>query len=396
MSMPIGVGVVIDDQLDSDTDGIQNIVSQLENKGFPLVKYSQLPSETTIAQFGSVAFLLLDWNLINPPPAAVEQGVHLGETLKDIGVEENLSFIERFHNTCFAPIFIFTNEKTRPIKRQLKKRKLFFNNEKDFILLMSKADLKSTENNDTVVESVINMWIKKSPVIHIIDEWNRGLFRAQNKMFNDFYDGSHSWPTLLWKTFLDDGSDPRREMISMISKNLFARFDISLDEKIIEQGHAQQPTIEEATSFLEKVITIPHASLELRHGSGDIFHRRVASPQKGESFPYLLNISCDCDFARNPDSLVVFLPGKIVSGKKAVDSDGKIKRSLGKAYVYPISKGKFVCFDFSQHIIMKLSKLKLSKRVCRLTPPYLTDIRQRYAHWMQREGLPAMPKQTRS
>ena len=396
MSMPIGVGVVIDDQLNSETDGIRNIVSQLENKGFPLVKYSQLPSETTIAQFGSVAFLLLDWNLISPSTGELVQGIHIGETLKASGIEANLDFIERFHNMCFSPIFIFTNEKTGTIRRQLKKRKLFWGNEKDFILLMSKADLKASKENETVVESVVSSWIKKTPVIHIIDEWNRGLFCAQNKMFNDFYDGSHAWPTLLWKAFKDDGSDPRREMVSMVSKNLFSRFDICFDEKIIELEQATQPTIEEATSFLEKVITIPHASLELRHGSGDIFHRRVASPQKGESFPYLLNISCDCDFARNPDSLVVFLPGKIVSRKKAVDSEGKIKRSLSKAYVYPFSKGKFVCFDFSEHIIMKLSKLKLSNRVCRLTPPYLTDIRQRYAHWIQREGLPAMPKQTRS
>ena len=82
MTMPIGVGIVIDDKLDSGRDGIASIVRQLEQNGFPLVKYTQLPSQKTIAQLGSVAFLLLDWNLTQLSDTTQINGVYTGEARK--------------------------------------------------------------------------------------------------------------------------------------------------------------------------------------------------------------------------------------------------------------------------------------------------------------------------
>lgn len=399
MSMPIGVGVVVDDQLGSSTDGIGNIIGQLEMRGFPLVKYNQLPPDGTITQFGSVAFLLLDWNLTNPPESDMESGVQTGSTLQAGSTEDVLEFLEKFHRACFAPVFIFTNESTETIKETLKARKMFFDDERDYILLKSKTELLSSASQKDVVQSVAGEWVAKTPVFHLVDAWNRGVFKAQSEMLNDFYEGSHKWPRLLWKTFKEDGADPQSELISLVSKNLFSRLNILLDEATMESASASNDEVGEAMSFIAKAIAIPSRSLEQRHGSGDVFIRE-SQPEEGNraeaNDQYLLNISCDCDFARNPNARVLFLVGRVVPINKATDSNGTLKRSLSKAYVYPFEGNKCVCFEFAHHVVVELSKLDISKRVCRIAPPYLTDIRQRYGHWIQREGLPAMPKISRN
>ena len=73
-----GIGMVIDDQVFNmeSSDKIIRIVENIESKGFPLVKYNEIPnvSGANIAKF---SFVLLDWELVsvsdedgNPIPLA--------------------------------------------------------------------------------------------------------------------------------------------------------------------------------------------------------------------------------------------------------------------------------------------------------------------------------------
>jgi len=63
-----------------------------------------------------------------------------------------------------------------------------------------------------------------------------------------------------------------------------------------------------------------------------------------------------------------------------------------QSIVFNIIDGKTYNFKFKDLTINKWSAIK-DKRVGRLLPPYITRIQQRYALYLQRQGLPRTPKQ---
>lgn len=390
--MPIGVGVVIDDQLTSERDGIGNIVQQLKKANIPIVTYSKRPPESVFAQFGTIAFLLLDWDLSPISVEAKQEGVQtFDSSLCAADINAQLLFIQQFHEHYPAPVFIFSNTDIDDIRKVLDSSRLFKNSGSDFIFLQSKSELKDSIDNQGVVIQAIENWIKSSPVIHLITQWNRSISEAQGKMFSDFSEGSFQWPQVLWKAYKKDGGDPNAELVAMMGKNLFSRIECNFSPAIMEQATSSESTRNELMAFLEKAISIPDSSLEKRHGSGDIFCRGTALGINVQEYPYLLNISCNCDFARNTNFRALFLGGKVISADKVFQGNGALIQPLSRAYVIPIAGNQCLCFEFSQHEIILLSKMNLSGRICRVTAPYLTDIRQRYAHWIQREGLPVYP-----
>ena len=395
MSMPIGVGIVIDDELNSEKDGIPGIVRQLEKKHFPLVKYSQIPPDETIAQFGSVAFLLLDWDLIGPAISDREEGVQVGASLLNSDVEENLSFIEKFHRFCFAPVFIFTNEPIGPIRDALVGRKLLNNDKTDYILLRSKIDLKSedldsTEAPQLPVVDAVSSWFEMTPVIKMIAEWNRGLFSAQAKMFNDFYSGSHSWPEVMAASFKSDDTNPTEEMRQVLLRNLAGRLN-GLDFAFLATEHSTEQSFphDAIISVLEKMTVIPDDCLPSnQYGCGDIF-----VSNDGETL-YKINIRCDCDYIHSKDPELFVLNGREVSGNdlaKIFNPEQGFAREINTAYLFPINGGKCIRIQFKDFKRMKLDSVKTATRIGRLQPPYITDIRQRHAQWIQREGFATIP-----
>lgn len=390
MTMPIGVGIVIDDKLDSGRDGIASIVRQLEQNGFPLVKYTQLPSEKTIAQLGAVAFLLLDWNLTQLSDTDQINGVYTGESRQVSGIDEILDFIEKFHRACFAPIFIFTNEKTEDIKEKLKDRKLFFNNTKDFILIRSKRLLRTSSGKSNLVVKTVSSWLDKTPLFKMIAEWNGKLFNAQAKMFNDFYLGSHAWPEVVADSFMADNPNPTEEMRQVLLRNLAGRMN-NLDFSFLANANLPRKRYphEAIISVLEKMTIIPDDCLSAQYGCGDLF---VSQDQ--EETLYKLNIRCDCDFIHSGKPELIMLNGREVTGSTisgAFDSEQGFKRDMNSAYLFPIDGGKCIRIQFKDFKKVKVTDLKKFKRLGRVQAPYITDIRQRHAQWLQREGFAKIP-----
>lgn len=388
--MPIGVGIVIDDKLDSGRDGIASIVRQLEQNGFPLVKYTQLPSQKTIAQLGSVAFLLLDWNLTQLSDTAQINGVYTGEARKVSGIDEILDFIEQFHRECFAPVFIFTNEKTKDIKTKLKAKKLFFNNAKDFILIRSKRTLRSSSEESNLVVKTVSSWLDKTPFFRMIAEWNGKLFNAQAKMFNDFYSGSHAWPEVMATSFMKDDANPTEEMRQVLLRNLAGRMD-NLDFSFLANPDLPRKRYphEAIISVLEKLTIIPDDCLAEQYGCGDLFVF-----QDPKETLYKLNIRCDCDFIHSEKPELIMLNGREVAGatiKSVFDPEQGFKRDMNSAYLFPIDGGKCIKIQFKDFKKVKVADLKGARRIGRVQAPYITDIRQRHAQWLQREGFAKIP-----
>lgn len=93
----------------------------------------------------------------------------------------------------------------------------------------------------------------------------------------------------------------------------------------------------------------------------------------------------------------------LLAGSKL--SEGKSKRSFNKRYghfketdtnaiIFPVHDGKTIDFRFKD-IEIKPWKEFRDKRIGRLLPPhiYICRIQQRYALYMQRTGLPRVPKE---
>lgn len=446
MSMPIGVGIVIDDQIwqpqggnktssanqnqqvqadnkgssngticrkqngndgtstnignrnpSNAEDAINDIIRQLEENHIPLVKYTDIPSLDVIKQFGQVSFLLLDWKLLsvglsNEDQPDTPNPIVSPDTLQQVSLEDKLSFLREFHRVCFAPVLLFTHEDIdNDIIPKLKEHHLYQGDGTDFILIKRKSELTSENNERDIVVKTVANWVQSTPVTHLVSEWNRSVISAQSRMFADFFSGSHEWPKHLWQAYKADGANPDAELTSMIAKNMFARINCQFDEATMAAPIVTTSATNDVTAFLELAISIPNRSLNPEHGGGDVFFIQATPEGNARDYPYLLNISCDCDFVRNDQFKALFIGGKVIHSSKVLESNGSLKRPLSKAYILPIHGGKCICFEFGQHEILQPCKLALENRICRLTAPYLTDIRQRYANWIHREGLPVYP-----
>ena len=128
-----GIGMVVDDQVynQDSSDKIIRIVENLESKGFPLVKYADVPN-VSLVNIAKFSFVLLDWELVsisdeegNPIPHASE--------LEKSARASLLQFIKRILKDCYLPIFIFSNSGVEDIKKELQDNKIDVDNIPIFI-----------------------------------------------------------------------------------------------------------------------------------------------------------------------------------------------------------------------------------------------------------------------
>ena len=383
-----GIAVVIDDEINDPKANIGNIVKQIESAGIPILKYTKLPSERVIRHFHNLSFLLLDWRLIKEGVTndEIAEGVTIPDTLQKDDAAENIEFIKKLNEKCFCPIFIFTNEDTSVIKNKLLTENIVKDNRSSNIFIQRKVDIKGR----TKVFQVIKKWIEKNPSIYVLKEWENEYQSSKNKLFLELQNISPIWPKIVWKNYLKDGVNPSTELGELISRNLYTRMTpFGFSEYILKKQGAKIPA-EEVQAMLEGERYITKLSPE-HIGSGDIF--KISSN-------YYINIRANCDLiagrsTTNKDDIELYLlKGSKISlkkGKKVFNKKyGLFQEIDTQAIIFPIDKGKIIDFRFKKLEIKQWRELK-DKRIGRLLPPYINRIQQRYALYMQRQGLPRIP-----
>ncbi|MCB0745046.1 MAG: hypothetical protein KDC67_14150, partial [Ignavibacteriae bacterium] len=253
-----GFAIAIDENIFENESGdlILDIVKQIENKGIPLVKYNELPTnENFIKNINSVSFVVLDWEL-NPLSKGAhdesQEGLQLGDSVKDSSFDDNIRFIEQIKENCFAPIFILTAVDTSTvIEKLLESDKDLYNTEdesKNFILIRQKSSV--TGQND-LFESVTE-WIKSNPSIYTLKKWDFNFYKSKNKTFLDLFRSSKSWPSIMWRAFKDDSVDESSSIDDLIYRNIKGRSEVlKLDNNLIEIAE-EDFTIEQ--SEIRKII----------------------------------------------------------------------------------------------------------------------------------------------
>jgi len=373
-----GIGVVIDETIfakDETPNGIKKIVNSLKNKNVPMLMYDELPDDL-IPQLHSISFLILDWNLsgVRPIPEAT--------------INDNIVFLKKMHEVCYAPIFIFSDEDPNDIEAALDTNG--FDREKEPIFIRKKNAVDTAEKLFQEIEN----WVKKRPPVYVLKEWERVTRDAKKKMLWALVEAHPSWPKILMDTIKKDGGDQQIELIEMLQNNLNYRVVYpNLDTNLIKQQKTDGITKEVLRKILECERFIPTESLPKHPFAGDVY---IINGK------YHLNIRPDCDIIRDADKYnkdMYLLEGEIVDETKInAEVDDCITFDSGEfieknnCCFIAFIKGKIMQFNLRELNISHWNDIK-DKRIGRLLPPYITRVQQKYAHYIQRQGLPSIPKQ---
>jgi hypothetical protein len=390
-----GIGVVIDDHVrtqDPEKDGIVDILKQIHEADIPCVLYEKLPSPETCKHLTNVAFILLDWELWKKPVEELALGgVTVGPEIQQEGIIANITFLQGLKGSCFAPVFIFSYLDPDGIKTELRNAGLLGAEDNHaFIMVRKKADLKQS------LLAAVNAWINGNPSIYVLSHWKDAVARSQNHLFWDLYNKDPAWPSVLWETYRNDGDDPEHGLADILLRNLRARlFPLSLNPEIVAPPAATAPDRATTQSVLEASMIVPSERLpKNQYGCGDIL-----KDGKGRLF---INIRCDCDcLARtgdDPNKVELFLlPVQPMKDTKFLKEFWNPKFGLVQSnatchVLFPVG-GEALRVRFGDLCQVRVGDLKThgTSRIGRLTPPYITQIRQRFALHLQREGLPRIP-----
>ena len=390
-----GIGVVIDDAYRNDNedpeDPIFEIVNTIENAwGIPCYKTDSIPAESTCKNLlTSASFILLDWKLWQGNAPELE---------KD-GIEANVAFLKKAKE-YFVPVFIFTNESPPDLIGAIEELAHSLYNEealeKNFIFIEQKANL--VQNS---VFEVVEDWISKNASVYTLKSWERAFHEAKRTLFSSMYERSPDWPKVFWKSYVSDGIDPSSSITQLINDSLLGRMKTSVfDNQILHceglsvSGEGIRSLISEASLIHKDYVP----EYEVR--AGDLF--QISEEE------YLINIRPDCDCVprdngedsdedQNTDEIELYcIRGEVLPltkvKQKYMKKYGRFNENASENISFAIHEGVSVRFSFKELVIKKHKEL-IGKFVGRLIHPYVTYIQQRYALYLQRQGLPRIPKE---
>ena len=111
------------------------------------------------------------------------------------------------------------------------------------------------------------------------------------------------------------------------------------------------------------------------------------------------NIRPECDTVETReqfnDEIYVIEGDKLSSGqlkkvKKMQYSKTGLIEKISEAFIFLLDGKDVVKFKFSRIKVKKFSTIS-NKRLCRLLPPYITNIQQRFNAYLGRYGIPRLP-----
>jgi len=388
-----GVAVVIDDEIKDKTANINDILDQIKQKNVPFLTYTSIPSDEIISNFQNLSFLLLDWRLIKDRVTSddLQAGVKLPSTLKELEADENIEFIEKLMDVCFCPVFIFSNEDENAIIEKLESAGIYSTDRPSHIFVKSKSDIIGK----TQLFEEIEEWIKRNPSVYVLKVWENEYQQSKNKLFADFQKLSPVWPKIMWDNSGHDGANKSIELGELISRNLRTRmspFEFS-DEILSKNGETidrlELRRVLEGERFLKKGNLYGDKDI----ATGDIFREEYEESGVAK-YRYYLNIRAQCDLVRSSNPELYCLRGRIIS-EETLNSgipfdSGQFIEKVNHAVIPFLDDGKIIEFLFRDLKIKKWNSLK-ENRIGRLLPPYIYRIQQRYALYLQRQGLPRIP-----
>jgi hypothetical protein len=386
-----GVAVVIDDQANLKTDRhLEAIIDTIHASGGLAIIHTALPKNDDLSNYSNVSFVMMDWDL-TPPGTTIPS-----ETRREL-YEANVEFIRALGAHRHTPVVIFTNEALEDVTDVLNAHDdMRAHLASGRLLLRDKAAV-----GDKIYE-VLNQWANEIPSVLALKTWEQQSVRALNELFIDLHDRSPHWPVMLWETYNQDGPAPADELGKLITRLVASRMDrIELDlSRFVDEIDAQfAGNADEYERTLKSVQegerVLDATRLDAQSSApGDFFQRPEATAS------VYINIRPECDAIKRegrsmPD--LYLLKGQLVDQSKIqINADhGQILDRDDQFTVYAMLNGASYRFGFKD-LTIKSWKEMAAHRKGRLLPPFATRLQQKYAAYLQRSGLPTIPRVLRN
>ncbi|MDP9605528.1 UNVERIFIED_ORG: hypothetical protein J2W38_005342 [Variovorax paradoxus] len=391
-----GIAVLIDDEFGDEGAEISSIAEAIVEAGGHVVGMKSLPDEQQIKNFRGASFFIVDWALYKTLEVD-EHGVAAQiKYPKDFVREEALKtreFLKKLRSYRFAPVFVFTNENVEIVEDALARdAALYVKDQPSHIFVKQKAVVMAAG-----VFNVLTEWVDRTPSALALKRWEEEYESAKNKLFEEFHSKSVYWPAVLWQTFKEDGVPPSPELGRIISRNLLSRmtpFGLDMESFLPEVEQIRTKDEEGYRKVLNDVLEgerfIKDSGLHADSiAPGDVF-------RDGSS--YYINIRPDCDVVirdavTDPD--LYLLKGDKVTKAKLPGlmqvQYGLVSERDNECVIYEMTGGVTISFKFKELKVVPWSSIR-QKRIGRLISPFLTRLQQRYAAYLQRPGLPRIPK----
>lgn len=377
-----GVALVIDDNFDKGDDAINAIVANIKEKGIPVVGYDNLPAaQKVLDNLLSINFAIIDWQMFEP--LELLEGVQLGSGAQQVHENEVCDFIKKLKSICFSPIFIFTNEDKETIIGKLVEKGIYLEEGRNFIFVKNKRDLTGA-----LLFEEIGKWIDGNPSMYLLKKWEQSFSKAKNIVFLELYDNSNGlWPQILWDNFEKESEDAGQGLNDTIFRLIISETDINdiNKAKIITSETAES---KETKDLFRRIM---YQMKDLKGiKPGDIFK---------DGSDYYLNIRPECDTVEGRwDKQVHLIKGKTIANEELVklrasqyEEKNGLNEKVNQCFVYLIGDDDVIQFQFKKLTIQKYNGDLKRKRICRLLPPYITKIQQKYSAYVGRFGIPRFP-----
>ena len=385
MALLQGPVVFIDDQLHDDATPAFALAQTIRDSGRPLAAYTELPPTEHQDQWKSLAFLVLDWDLVAGSP-----GQYGATLLSDYAREELLDWLEAFLAAVFCPVFIVSAEDVDDISRRLSEVESLSR-----VVRTGRLRVFSKDEVRVNFLQYLDDWVASKPALAALNVWANEYEAATSRLFQDMDQLASDWPVYVWNVAEEDRVDPSFELASVLSANLLHRID-SLQFDL--------PGIREHTEKLEaatlrrvmrgRTLVLARSLYPTMVLPGDLFR------DPDEDTIFWVNVTPAChtvlnrppskDSAPDPDSVRLHLiPGELCdrpTSRKQLTTLEK-REGSNSMLVHTLLDDGPVLFKFkgSRHALWGEVR---ERRIGRLLPPYITLMQQKHAAFLMNEGVP--------
>ena len=373
-----GIGIIIDDEINVANSSIGKIALSFKEKHIPYLSYELLPTNEEIHSFHSASFVLLDWKW------------NTGAS-DELLLNDNIDFIREFHNVCFAPIFVFTNESPDAIINSLKNRGVYSDTKNNLIFVKHKSEIDDSPK----LYSAIEEWTKNTLPVYILKEWESKKRLASNILFKSLYETNPNWVRIFLQTAEKDSVDATFELDELLFENLHSQMQLMDIADLPKQENVGSVNATEIRSIMQGQRFLPNDRLlsEMIF-TGDIY---LSENENGVK-EYYINVRPQCDCIPREGTKLDEIDLYLLKGtEKPIDKcnfskkDGVFADIETRVTIFPIYE-KAIQIELGDFSVKKFSEMK-AKRIGRLLPPFITKLVQKYALYMQRQALPRIPEE---
>lgn len=384
-----GPVVVIDDQVEHEQN-IKRLVREIEDKNLPVLTYDSIEeARNKLQRLMFSNFIILDWRMIEGAETVTE-GVQIGAEAVATAEVEVIEFIKELKRICLAPIFIFSAFNKDEIISRLKAENII-TEDRNYVFVETKQALCQRKGR---VFSKINKWIKDSPHIYLSKCWTNEWIAKNNMVFWELYELNPDWPSVFYKSFKDDGEDPILALRDTLFNLIFSEIDVSGIDTSLVSKKPRTINLESLKRLYKRLVYIDNEDIRKNIRPGDIYKR-----EEEQRVRYYLNIRPECDTVKrkeDDDPCLYLLEGHSVKQRDIKD------RFKGKYGIVPWENeiimlnldGNDIVQFLKKNLIVKLCSEMTDDytKICRVVPPFISQIRQSYTSYLSRFGIPSYPK----